>query len=63
MHGANRLGANSLIDIIVFGRRAAESISELCKPNHSLDDLKDDEGEESIEKVDNLLHKNGNTTM
>jgi succinate dehydrogenase (ubiquinone) flavoprotein subunit len=28
VHGANRLGANSLLDLVVFGRRAAESIVE-----------------------------------
>lgn len=32
VHGANRLGANSLLDIVVFGRRAAETISNLVKP-------------------------------
>lgn len=32
VHGANRLGANSLLDIVVFGRQAAKTISEIHKP-------------------------------
>ncbi len=32
VHGANRLGANSLLDIVVFGRAAAETIGEISKP-------------------------------
>jgi succinate dehydrogenase (ubiquinone) flavoprotein subunit len=33
VHGANRLGANSLLDIVVFGRATANRIAELVKPN------------------------------
>ena len=32
VHGANRLGANSLLDIVVFGRAAAETIAQIAKP-------------------------------
>ena len=32
VHGANRLGANSLLDIVVFGRAAALKTKELYKP-------------------------------
>jgi len=32
VHGANRLGANSLLDIVVFGRAAANTIGEIMKP-------------------------------
>jgi len=32
VHGANRLGANSLLDIVVFGRACANRIAELYKP-------------------------------
>jgi len=31
-HGANRLGANSLLDIVIFGRKAALLTKELYKP-------------------------------
>lgn len=33
VHGANRLGANSLLDLVVFGRRAALTIAEQMKPS------------------------------
>ena len=33
VHGANRLGANSLLDIVVFGKQCAETVSTLVKPN------------------------------
>ena len=32
VHGANRLGANSLLDLVVFGRACAKTIAEECKP-------------------------------
>lgn len=32
VHGANRLGANSLLDIVVFGRAAAKTVKRLLKP-------------------------------
>jgi succinate dehydrogenase (ubiquinone) flavoprotein subunit len=32
VHGANRLGANSLLDLVIFGRRAALTVKELYKP-------------------------------
>ncbi len=37
VHGANRLGANSLLDIVVFGKACAENISELNKPGDTID--------------------------
>ena len=36
VHGANRLGANSLLDIVVFGRAAALTIAEECTPGHAI---------------------------
>lgn len=35
VHGANRLGANSLLDLVVFGRAAAKTISETFKPGQA----------------------------
>ena len=35
VHGANRLGANSLLDIVVFGRACANRVEQLIKPGIS----------------------------
>merc|ERR1712118_379467 len=44
VHGANRLGANSLLDLVVFGRQAADTTLELVKPNSPKGDLPKDKG-------------------
>eukprot|EP00002_Diphylleia_rotans_P001790 TRINITY_DN1101_c0_g1_i1.p2 TRINITY_DN1101_c0_g1~~TRINITY_DN1101_c0_g1_i1.p2 ORF type:complete len:641 (+),score=114.40 TRINITY_DN1101_c0_g1_i1:118-2040(+) len=59
VHGANRLGANSLLDIVVFGRAAALRIAETSKPGEKLPPLKPHAGEESIANLDRLLHHKG----
>ncbi|KHJ74737.1 fumarate reductase/succinate dehydrogenase flavoprotein, partial [Oesophagostomum dentatum] len=57
VHGANRLGANSLLDIVIFGRAAALSILEHTKPGVGVPDLPKDAGESSVENIDALLHR------
>jgi succinate dehydrogenase (ubiquinone) flavoprotein subunit len=52
VHGANRLGANSLLDLVVFGRRAAQTTQELYTPGQTQPDLPADAGEESIARLD-----------
>merc|ERR1711928_27033 len=61
VHGANRLGANSLLDLVVFGRSCANTVVEEVKPNTTLPALPKDAGMESIEFVDHLLNKKGST--
>ena len=39
VHGANRLGANSLLDLVIFGRACALNISEISKPGQAIDPL------------------------
>lgn len=39
VHGANRLGANSLLDLVVFGRQSALTVGELMKPSESMRDI------------------------
>jgi succinate dehydrogenase / fumarate reductase flavoprotein subunit len=41
VHGANRLGSNSLIDLVVFGRAAALRCAEILKPGATQPELKD----------------------
>merc|ERR1711937_999451 len=45
VHGANRLGANSLLDLVVFGRACAKTIAEDHKPGDSVGDLSSNAGQ------------------
>ena len=45
VHGANRLGSNSLLDLVVFGRAAAMRAAELVTPGDKQPDLPQDAGE------------------
>lgn len=51
VHGANRLGANSLLDLVVFGRAAALRTKELYMPGQTQPELPKDAGEASIAKI------------
>ncbi len=66
VHGANRLGSNSLTDLIVFGRAAAEHAKELLtkellKPNAKKAKLPSDAGEQSLARLDRFRHAHGGT--
>lgn len=52
VHGANRLGTNSLLDIIVFGRAAALRAKEVIKPNTPHEPLPANAGQTSIERLE-----------
>merc|ERR1719298_179826 len=59
VHGANRLGANSLLDIVVFGRACALRIAEIAKPGASQAELPAKAGEESIAAMDAIRYADG----
>jgi hypothetical protein len=59
VHGANRLGANSLLDIVVFGRACANRVAETSKPGQTLKPLPKDAGMASIDNVDKLRNSSG----
>lgn len=59
VHGANRLGANSLLDIVVFGRACALRIAEIAKPGDSLPSIPADAGMESLDNLDKLRYSDG----
>jgi len=58
VHGANRLGTNSLLDIVVFGRAAALRAKDMIKPGEPHKELAN-AGQNSLERVDQLLHQVG----
>ncbi|CAG9333245.1 unnamed protein product [Blepharisma stoltei] len=59
VHGANRLGANSLLDIVIFGRAASLTTKEEFQPGQTQPDLPPNAGEESIEKIERLRTASG----
>lgn len=59
VHGANRLGANSLLDLVVFGRACAKTISEEAKPGERAPSLADNAGEASVANLDKLRYADG----
>jgi len=59
VHGANRLGANSLLDLVVFGRQAADTTAELVKPNSPKIELPENAGEETIARMDQMRYAKG----
>jgi len=61
VHGANRLGANSLLDIVVFGRACANRIAEIAKPGEAKPELPSNAGEQSIANLDKIRNANGST--
>ena len=52
VHGANRLGSNSLIDLVVFGRAAAHRAAELLTPGDKQPDLPKDSAERALGRLD-----------
>ena len=61
VHGANRLGSNSLIDLVVFGRAAALRCAELIQPNEKHADLPKDSAEPALARLDRVRYANGGT--
>jgi succinate dehydrogenase / fumarate reductase flavoprotein subunit len=61
VHGANRLGSNSLIDLVVFGRAAGLRCAELIQSNEKHPDLPSNSAEMPLARLDKMRHANGST--
>ncbi|MXO67585.1 succinate dehydrogenase flavoprotein subunit [Pelagerythrobacter marinus] len=59
VHGANRLGSNSLIDLVVFGRATGHRLKELIKPGTSHDELPADSADLALTRLDHFRHAGG----
>ena len=59
VHGANRLGSNSLLDLVVFGRAAALFCAESMEPGARHKPLPEDAGQNSVARIDKLRHADG----
>src|SRR5262249_28688340 len=56
VHGANRLGSNSLIDLVVFGRAAGLQCAKTIEPDSAQPDLPGDAGELALARLDRFRH-------
>lgn len=61
VHGANRLGTNSLLDIVVFGRASAIQAAKLIKPNSPHKKLSNTVSDEVLERIDRLRNSRGSS--
>ncbi|WP_026601242.1 succinate dehydrogenase flavoprotein subunit [Methylomonas sp. 11b] len=62
VHGANRLGSNSLLDLVVFGRAAAIRCTELIKPGMPHKPLAKDATDHALSRFDKIRNANGSRT-
>jgi succinate dehydrogenase flavoprotein subunit len=63
VHGANRLGCNSLLDIVVFGRAAANRVAATLKPGEAQPPLPARAGEASLDRFDAARNAKGGTRV
>jgi succinate dehydrogenase / fumarate reductase flavoprotein subunit len=61
VHGGNRLGSNSLLDLVVFGRAVANRCAEIIQPATPHKDLPATALDKALERFDRLRNANGNT--
>ena len=59
VHGANRLGSNSLLDLVVFGRAAGKRVADTMKPGEAHKPLAPDADERALDRLDRLRHADG----
>src|SRR6201985_3803064 len=61
VHGANRLGSNSLIDLVVFGRAAAVQCAQIPTPNDKHPELPKDSADKALSRLDKYRNASGST--
>ena len=61
VHGANRLGSNSLIDLVVFGKSAAKRAAELVKTGSPHEEVSQSETDKCLQRFDKIRNSTGQT--
>jgi succinate dehydrogenase / fumarate reductase flavoprotein subunit len=61
VHGANRLGSNSLIDLVVFGRAAALRCADVLTPGETHGELPKDSADRALDRLDRFRNASGGT--
>jgi succinate dehydrogenase / fumarate reductase flavoprotein subunit len=61
VHGANRLGSNSLIDLVVFGRAAGMRLGEILKPQALQEPLPKDSADLALGRLDHFRNADGDS--
>ena len=59
VHGANRLGSNSLLDLVVFGRATGIHLGDTLTPGATQKPASKNSGEEALERLDEVRHSKG----
>ena len=62
VHGANRLGSNSLIDLVVFGRATGHRLRELIKPGTAHESLAKDSADFALSRLDHFRNAKGGSS-
>ncbi|MES2002825.1 MAG: succinate dehydrogenase flavoprotein subunit [Pseudomonadota bacterium] len=62
VHGANRLGSNSLIDLVVFGRATGIRLGEILKANALQEPLAKDSADYALGRLDHFRHAEGSAS-
>jgi succinate dehydrogenase / fumarate reductase flavoprotein subunit len=62
VHGANRLGSNSLLDLVVFGRAAAITAAETVTPGEKHKKLGADDGQRALDRLNKYRYADGKTS-
>ncbi len=63
VHGANRLGTNSLLDIVVFGRAAAKRAADTVTPGAPLPPTSRESTDKALDRLDRMRHAKGDTQV
>ena len=62
VHGANRLGSNSLLDLVVFGRSAAIRAAEIITPGSPKPEFSENAGQNALDRLDKIRNSNGSSS-